>query len=186
MTIRFLLAAAVLAVAGSAVAAEKSDAAPAGPKTASPSKLAFIDISEITEKYAKYKNAKAELEKRQEAAKKELKTLEEKIKKFEEDYKAKEAMMKDEVKRKKQEEYEKLITDYRRKGQGAMEALGQLGASAEQEIMAEIRSTVKAVAVQKNYEMVVEKQSVLYGMDDLGVRFGDDLTEDVLKILNKK
>ena len=57
---------------------------------------------------------------------------------------------------------------------------------ATQQILTEIKSTVKAMAVGKGYDLVVEKSNVIYGSDDLGVRFADDITDDVVKILNKK
>jgi outer membrane protein len=166
-------------------AADKGDA-PAGPKTGGPAKMAFIDITQITEKYGEYKKAKEELEKRQEDAKKKLKSLEERIKKLEEDYKAKESMLKDDAKKKMQDQYQKLLEEYQKTGRASMAQLADLEASATQQILTEIKSTVKALAVQKNYELVVDKNAVLYGSDDLGVRFADDITDDVLKILNKK
>lgn len=186
-----LLTAATLA-AFPASAADKSDKPDptattySGPKTASPSKLAFIDITVISEKYTAYKQAKADLEKRQNQAKQQVKSLEDRITKLQEDFKAKESLLTDKKKKEMQDQYDQLLQEYQRTGRQKTQELMQMEQEATQQILTEIKSTVKALAVQKNYDMVVDKNSVVYGADDLGVRFGDDITEEVVKILNKK
>lgn len=126
--------------------------------------IGFIDVQKVFSEYKETGKAQKELEKEEEAFKKEFEESQKKLEKAEKDGK-------------KKEDIEKMKKELEEKLSPQRESLLKLNQQLTGKLQLEILDSVKAVAKKVGIDLVLDKQVVITG--------GMDLTELVVNELNK-
>jgi outer membrane protein len=164
---RALVAASLLATTATAFAARAQ-------------KIGYVDVQRAIQETEEGKGARTrlrgEFEQRKTAIDKKGADLE----KMQQDYDKQQAVMSDEAKRKKQEEFQKLLVDARKSANDLQEDM----ATKEQQAMAGILQRLQAVVAE-----IAERESLTFVMDKATLLFGPpaaDITNEVVRRYNDR
>ncbi|MCM8784982.1 MAG: OmpH family outer membrane protein [Candidatus Omnitrophica bacterium] len=144
------------------------------------SKIGYIDIKKVFDNYEEAKKTEANFKKEVDEAQKDLDKLEGEVKKMQEDYEKKKNMMKPEEQTKKENELKGKIQELSKKYLETKQRLDERGKTLENQIFENIKKAISEYAKKNGYSIVVDSRMILYGEDAV------DLTEEIIKILNKK
>ena len=145
-------------------------------------KIAVVDMQRALQSVDAGKKAKSSLESEFNAKKKALLDEEEKIKKMGEDFKKQSLVLNDDAKAKKQNEIQERLLKYRETFSKAQMDIQNKERQLTEPIINNIRKIVEDLGNSKGYTIILEKNenSVLFSQQK------DDLTEEVVKLFNKK
>lgn len=150
--------------------------------TAADIKLAVVDLQRALHSVDEGKKAKSQLEKELTDKQKKLQAEEESIKKMGEDLKKQTLVLSDDAKARKQNELQERFMKYREMfGKSQME-IQQRERALTEPIINKLKGVVEQLGNEKGYTIILEKS-------ENGVLFSkqsDDLTEEVIKLFNKK
>ena len=150
--------------------------------SAQDTKIATVDLQKAIQTVDTGKKAKSELEKALNSKKKEIQDEESKITKMGEEFKKQSLVMSDEAKAKKQGELQERIMRLQQLQSRSQSELQQKEQELTATILVRLREIIRELAKEKGYTVVLEKNDnmVLFSLEK------DDLTEDVIKVFNKK
>ncbi|MBT4760344.1 MAG: OmpH family outer membrane protein [Bdellovibrionaceae bacterium] len=145
-------------------------------------KVAVVDMQKAIQGSASGKLAKKKLEKAFNKKKKKLEQLESDLKKMREDLEKKSLVMSDEVKLKRQQEFQKKYVTFQQKRAKSEQEIRQEEQKLTQPILVKIKSVIKSIAKKEKYTMVFQKaeHNVLFAEASI------DITKRVIKELSKK
>lgn len=144
-------------------------------------KIGFVDMNKALQSTKAGKKAKKSLEKEFNKRKKELKSLENDIKKMKEDIEKKSLAMSDEMKTKKQAEFQREYMKYQQLMGRSQQEISVKEREVTLPILKKLKLTIDKISKDGKYDMVFEKseQSILYAKASL------DLTDQVVKAFEK-
>lgn len=145
-------------------------------------KIAVVDMQRALQSVDSGKKARGSLEKEFNEKKKKLEAEEAALKKMTEDFKKQSLVLSEEARNKKQNELQERLMKYRELfGKSQMEIQARERELTEP-IVKRLRTIVEDLGKTGNYTVILEKNenSVLYSLPK------DDLTEEVIKLFNKK
>lgn len=140
------------------------------------SKIGYVDILGIFNDYKKTQDYDENLE---QIAKKKGETLDEKKQKIEE-MQDKLSLLKEGKQTEKKEEINKAIEEYKELERKIFLELKQDKETKMKEIVEDMNSVINDYAKKNKFDLIVNKNSVLYGQDNL------DITAVILDLMNKK
>lgn len=145
-------------------------------------KIAVVDLQRALHTVEEGKKAKTQLEKELTAKQKQLQAEEESLKKMGEELKKQSLVLSDDAKARKQSELQERFMKYREMfGKSQME-IQQRERALTEPIINKLKGVVEELGNSKGYTIILEKS-------ENGVLFSksqDDLTEEVIKLFNKK
>src|SRR3954451_10007720 len=164
---RTLFAASLLAVSASAFAARAQ-------------KFGYVDvqraIQETDEGHAARNRFKTEFDQRRWQIDKKFDDLE----KMQQEYDKQQAVLSDDAKKKKQEEFQKLLVDTRKSASELQEDLAGKEQQAMQSILQKLNTVVAEIAERESLSFVMDKASLLYGPQ------AADITNEVVRRYNDR
>lgn len=145
-------------------------------------KVALVDLQRALQTVDSGKKARATLEKEFNEKKKKLEAEEESIKKMGEEFKKQSLVLSEEAKIKKQNELQERLIKYRELFSKAQLEIQSRERELTEPIVKRLKSIVEELGKSKGYSLIFEKNEngVLYSLSQ------DDLTEEVIKVFNKK
>ena len=145
-------------------------------------KIGFIDMQKAIQETSNGKKAKKELEVEFNAKKKDLQEKEKDLKKMSEDLEKKSMVLSDEVKQKKQLEFQEEMVKYRDLVGKSQMAIQERERTLTQPIIEKIRGIIGDIGDKEGYTVVLEKaeNSILWAKKNI------DLTDRVIAEFNKK
>jgi outer membrane protein len=145
-------------------------------------KIGYIDMQKAIQTTEAGKKAKKELESEFNAKKKELQEKEKDLKKLSEDLEKKSMVLSDEVKQKKQLEFQEEMIKYRDLVGKSQLAIQERERNLTQPILEKLRSIIGDIGEKEAYTVILEKaeNSVLWAKKKI------DLTDRVVGEFNKK
>ncbi|MFN4227444.1 MAG: OmpH family outer membrane protein [Candidatus Ratteibacteria bacterium] len=143
-------------------------------------KIGYIDIKKVFDNYEEAKKTEANFKKEVDDAQKDLDKLEGDIRKMQEDYEKKKNMMKPEEQAKKEKEIKDKIQELSKIYLETKQRLDEKGKTLESQIFENIKKAISEYAKKNGYSIVVDSRMILYGENAV------DLTDEIIKILNKK
>ncbi|MGH7354117.1 MAG: OmpH family outer membrane protein [Candidatus Rokuibacteriota bacterium] len=178
-TVVAILAGASLALrvapAGAQAPAQAPPAQAGGPPV---SRIAFVDVNRVLARSAVGAQAREALERERAAMQKEFDGKAEEIKRLGEELEKKGPLMTPDVRRDKQEQFERKRRDVSRLADDLARELEKKEGVLLQRVVLEIRGLVDKLGKERGYFMIVERQraGVLYGAAEA------DLTDEVIKL----
>lgn len=145
-------------------------------------KIAVVDLQKALQSVDSGKKAKASLEKEFNEKKKQLQAEEDSIKKITEDFKKQSLALSDEAKARKQNEIQERLMKYRELFGKSQFDIQSRERELTEPIIQKLKGIVEEIGNAKNYTMILEKNenNILFSSSK------DDLTEEVIKVFNKK
>jgi len=146
-------------------------------------KIGYVDIKKVFDNYENAKKVQESFMKEVNEEQKKMDKLQEEIKKMQEDYEKKKDMMKQEERTKKENEIKTKIQDFSKKWTETKQKLDEKGNSLEEQLFNEIKAAISEYAKKNGYSIVInsfDSKLILYGEKSA------DLTDEIIKILNKK
>ncbi len=145
-------------------------------------KFGYVDLQRAIQESSAGKTAKKDLESDYNKKKKELDKMEADLKKMGEDLEKKALVLSDDVKAKKQGEFQQEMMKYRESFSKAQMEVQKKERELTLPIIKDLRDIIGDIAKKENFSMVFEKaeQSVLWAKDEL------DLTERIVKEFESK
>lgn len=144
------------------------------------SKIGYVDIKKVFDNYEEAKKTEEKFKKEIDDAQKDLDKLQEEVKKMQDDYEKKKNMMKPEEQTKKENELKAKIQELSKKWIETKQKLDDRGKALENQIFEDIKKAIGDYAKKNGYSMVVDSRLILYGESAV------DLTDEIIKIINKK
>lgn len=147
-----------------------------------PVKIGYVDMQKTIQATETGKKAKKDLEKEFNDKKKELQEREKDLKKMGGDFEKKSMVLSDEVKQKKQLEFQEEMVKYRDLVGKSQLAIQERERALTQPIIEKIRGIIGEIAEKESYTVILEKaeNSILWAKKSL------DLTDRVVAEFNKK
>lgn len=147
-----------------------------------PTKIGYVDMQKAIQATEAGKKAKKDLEKEFNDKKKDLQAKEKDLKKMSEDLEKKSAVLSDEVKQKKQMEFQEEMLKYRELVGKSQMAIQERERSLTQPILEKLRGIIGDIGEKEKYTVILEKaeNSVLWAPKSI------DLTDRVVTTFNKK
>jgi outer membrane protein len=147
-----------------------------------PIKIGYVDMQKAIQATETGKKAKKDLEKEFNEKKKELQEKEKDLKKMSEDLEKKSLVLSDEVKQKKQLEFQEEMVKYRELVGKSQMGIQEKERILTQPIIEKLRGIISGIAEKEDYTVVLEKaeNSILWAKKNI------DLTERVVAEFNKK
>jgi outer membrane protein len=146
--------------------------------TALASKIGVVDTAKVVKEYDKTKDAQSRLEKEFEDKKVELKKMNDKLEKQQEELNAKKGIVAqkqfDSMKAKLEDDQDA----FREKYKDVQATMGKKQRDVMENIVNDIKEVVAQIGKSDKYDLVLDKEVSLYG--------GEDITYKVLDLLNKK
>ncbi|HAW49898.1 TPA: hypothetical protein DCX16_02985 [bacterium] len=136
--------------------------------------IAYIDAQKIFDSHPDAKSAKELLQKEIEKEKLEIKIMEREIMELQKEL---EKPLSDEAKRKKEIAIKVKLEELQRYEQEAMERIQEKRIKLEQDINSKIYKKIEYLAKERKIDLVIDKDSVIYGIPDLNI------TDDVIKLI---
>lgn len=145
-------------------------------------KIGYVDLQKAIQDTSAGKKAKTDLEKDFNKRKADLEKMEKDLKKMGEDLEKKAMVLSDDVRGKKQAEFQQEMMKYRESVSKNQMEIQKRERELTLPIITRLRDLIEQTAKEKGYAMVLEKseQSVLWAQKDL------DLTEEIVKAFEKK
>ena len=141
-------------------------------------KVAYVDVKKVFSQYSGTKDAQKIMETEVKKKEEEIRLREDEIKKLKQELKEKKLLMTDDVKKKKQDDIDRKTEDLAERTAMLRQDLAGRETKLIEEIVARISRIAKDIAESKGYDLVIEKNAVYYG--------ADDLTADIVKGLETK
>jgi outer membrane protein len=138
--------------------------------------VAFVDAQKVFDAHPKTKEAKELLNKEIEEKNEEIKVMEEEILSLKEELTQ---PISEDARRRKEALIRVKIEKLERFHKETLSAIEEKRRELEEEINVEIYDAIKAVAEERGIDLVLDKNSILYGKP------GFDITEDVIKSFEK-
>jgi outer membrane protein len=143
-------------------------------------KIGYVDVQRAIQETEEGKNARnrlrGEFEQRKAAIDKKGADLE----KMQQEYDKQQAVLSDDAKRKKQEEFQKLLIDARKSANELQEDMAGKEQQAMQGILQKLQSIVAEIAEREGLTFVIDKATLLYGPQ------AADVTNEVVRRYNDK
>ncbi len=143
---------------------------------AAETKMGYVDLAHVFDNYNKTKEQDKTLEQQSKQKKEERQRLVNQIRKMKDEI---DILSKD-AKEKKQNEVDEKIRQLQEYDQQTKVSLGQQRDKMLREILKEIEGVIEKYAKDNGYTMILNNRVLLYGQKQ------DDLTDEILKILNTK
>lgn len=140
-------------------------------------RIAYVDVAELFDQYDGTRTAKEDLKKEALKKRKELEGQQEDMQKQIEDLKAQKAVLSSAKYKEKEDKLKGQVQALQEQVQSVQDDLAGKEKSKTKAILNEIRGIVKELAEEEKYDYIFEKNSLVFG--------GDDVTYKVLKKLNK-
>lgn len=158
--------------------AQPQPPAPAGAGAAPASRIAFVDVNRVLARSAAGAQAREALERERAAMQKEFDGKAEEVKKLSEELEKKGPLMTPEVRRDKQEQFDRKRRDVARLADDLARELEKKEGLLLQKVVQEIRGIVDKLGKERGYFMIVERQraGVLYGASEA------DLTDEIIRL----
>lgn len=139
-------------------------------------KVAYMDLTKVFDTYNKTKDLDKQLEAKVNSKQSERDKMVTEIKKLKDEME----LMSDKGKESKETAINEKIKKLRNFDRDTQESLKKERDDMARQIYNEIKSVIDDLGKKENYILIIDTRAILYGRD------GDDLTENVLKILNDK
>jgi outer membrane protein len=145
-------------------------------------KIGYVDMQKAIQATDTGKKAKKDLESEFNSKKKDLQDKEKDLKKMGEDLEKKSMVLSDEVKQKKQLEFQEEMVKYRELVGKSQMAIQEKERTLTQPIIEKIREIIGGIAEKEDYTVILEKaeNSILWAKKNI------DLTDRVVAEFNKK
>lgn len=145
-------------------------------------KIAVVDLQKALQSVESGKKAKSTLEKEFNEKKKQLQAEEEAIKKMTEEFKKQSLVLSDEAKARKQNEIQERLVKYRELFGKSQFDIQNRERQLTEPIISRLKGIVEDFGQKQGYTIILEKNenNVLFSLKK------DDLTEEVIKLFNKK
>lgn len=146
------------------------------------SKVGYVDLQKAIQETSTGKKAKTDLEKDFNKRKKDLEKMEADLKKMGEDLEKKAMVLSDDVRGRKQAEFQQEMMKYREAVSKNQLEIQKKERDLTMPIIEKLRSVIEDIAKKDGYTMILEKseQSVLWAKKEA------DLTDEVVKAYEKK
>jgi len=177
-TVVAILAGAALMLRAAPAGAQAQPQPPAQAGGLPVSRIAFVDVNRVLARSAAGAQAREALERERAAMQKEFDGKAEEIKKLGEELEKKGPLMTPEVRREKQEQFDRKRRDVARLADDLARELEKKEGVLLQRVVLEIRGIVDKLGKERGYFMIVERQraGVLYGAAEA------DLTDEIIKL----
>ncbi|MCF7869798.1 MAG: OmpH family outer membrane protein [Candidatus Omnitrophica bacterium] len=139
-------------------------------------KIGYVDTIEVFNEYQRTKEEDKQLEAKKEKAKESLETREKEIQKIQ----SKLEVLKEDKQEAERAKLQEKMKEYRDIRQKEFTDIKKERDEMMKDIIEDIDQTIKDYAESNNYDLVVNGNSVLYGLES------NDLTDKILTIINKK
>ena len=145
-------------------------------------KFAVVDLQKALQSVESGQKAKSTLEKEFNDKKKQLQAEEEAIKKMSEEFKKQSLVLSEEAKSRKQNEIQERLVKYRELFGKSQFDIQNRERQLTEPIILKLKGIVEDLGAKQGYTMILEKNenNVLFSQKK------DDLTEEVIKLFNKK
>lgn len=143
-------------------------------------KLGVIDTAKLMRESKAAKNARAIFLKDLEAKRGILAAKEKEVRQLEEGLKKPETKLSDEARREKNDRLAKEVKELKRLGSDLEEELKRKNAELTQKLLGEIRAIVKAFSNKENYTLILERGAVVAADDAI------DITDKIIQIYDGK
>lgn len=145
-------------------------------------KVVFIDMQKAVQGTKEGAKAKKELEEDFNSKKKKLQATEEKLKKMQEDLEKKAMVLSDEVRAKKQQEFQEEMYAYQKTVAQSQQDIQKREADLTKPILDKMAKIVEKLAKDKGYELILEKMqnNVLWAKKEV------DITDEVVAAYEKE
>jgi outer membrane protein len=164
---RTLFAASLLAVSATAFAARAQ-------------KIGYVDVQRAIQETEEGKAARNRLKTEFEQRRAQIDKKSQDLEKMQQEYDKQQAVLSDEAKKKKQEEFQKLLIDTRKSASELQEDLGGKEQQAMAAILQKLNQVVAEIAERESIAFVMDKATLLYGPQ------AADLTNEVVRRYNDK
>jgi len=142
-------------------------------------KIAYVDISKIIQEAEAAQEAKKKLQGEYERKQAELKKMQDEILKMQDDFMIKVKFMSQQEADKKRAEIEAKQNEFLQKLRQAELEIQSLDAKLTQGVIEDIRKIVERIAQREGYDIVLEKNQIIY------VKDADDITFRIIDEYNK-
>jgi outer membrane protein len=142
-------------------------------------KIAYVDIAKIIQEAEAAQEAKKKLQGEYERKQAELKKMQDEILKMQDDFMSKVKFMSQQEADKKKAEIEAKQNEFMQKLRQAELEIQSLDAKLTQGVIEDIRKIVEKIAQKEGYDIVLEKNQIIY------VKDADDITFRIIDEYNK-
>jgi outer membrane protein len=142
-------------------------------------KIAYVDISKIIQEAEAAREAKKKLQGEYERRQAELKKMQDEILKMQDDFMSKVKFMSQQEADKKKAEIEAKQNEFMQKLRQAELEIQSLDAKLTQGVIEDIRKIVERIAQREGYDIVLEKNQIIY------VKDADDITFRIIDEYNR-
>lgn len=151
------------------------------PAFAGASTVVYIDMQKAVQNTKDGAKAKKELEGEFNAKKKKLQTTEEKLKKMQEDLEKKAMVLSDDVRQKKQQEFQEEMYGYQKLVAQSQQEIQKREQDLTKPILEKMQKIIEQLSKDKGYDLVLERagNNVLWAKKDA------DITDEVVQAFEK-
>jgi len=142
-------------------------------------KIGCVDAQRVLNECRAGKEAKGILDDLMKVRKRELQAKEDEIKKLQDEL-AKQLMLSDEVKAKRDAEIKLKTEEYRKSVKEVSQELYKREAELTEPILRDIKDAIERLGEEKGFSIILAKSDILYGADEF------DLTDKITKMLDEK
>lgn len=146
------------------------------------SKVVYIDMQKAVQTTKEGGKAKKELESEFNAKKKKLQSSEEKLKKMQEDLEKKAMVLSDDVRAKKQQEFQEEMFAYQKLVAQSQQEIQKREQALTKPILEKMAKVIEQLSKEKGYDIVLEKtaNNLIWAKKEA------DITDEVVKSFEKK
>ncbi|MBU0567483.1 OmpH family outer membrane protein [bacterium] len=141
-------------------------------------KIAFVDATKIFDEFPETEKATQALNEEVKVKREKIDQLQSEIERMQEKL-ATNPLLREEERKKQQEAIERKKQELARVAEEARQSLGEKEQALTKRIIDKITKTIEAIAKEKGIDLVVEKNSIVYGNERL------DITKEVIERLKK-
>lgn len=141
-------------------------------------KFGFVDMQKALSQVQDGKNAKAKLEGKLKAKQKDFDRMQDDVKRLKDELESQGAMMKEDLKRQKFQEYQKKMVELQEFYLGNQKELQEEEAKLTKPILERMDRIVKKIGKEDNFTLIFHEPAVLYGSPSI------DLTDRVIREYN--
>lgn len=143
-------------------------------------KIGYVDLQKVFNGYKKAAESEATFKKEVEKEQKKINDLQNEIKKMQADYDKKKDLLKPDEKQKKEDELKMKIQEFTKEWSEVNKKLDSRRKELESQRLQEIRDAINEYGKKNGYAVILDKRALLYG------ETGNDLTNEIIKLLNSK
>ena len=178
-----LVAAVTMTASGTGAQTPAQTPAPAAPGTTGPlSRIAFIDVQRVLARSAAGVAAREQLEREKATMQKEMDGKRAELEKLREELEKKGALLTADVRREKQDLFERKRRDAARLADDFQKELEKREQGLLQKVLQDVSGIIEKVGKEKGYYMIVEKRGagVVYAAADA------DLTDEIIRVYDRE